>query len=289
LVAVLFGATAVILAVGLGSSLSQVVSGLSLTSTEQVQIQAGYGEFVVGGHGNASELVPEALAAQPGTLHYVAESDEQASVAGLSRQVSVTAFTGGAAWTGYPMIRGHWYASPGEADVPADFLTQTGTMIGDTVTIVFNGRQIPVRIVGEIFDTGLVMITDSRTLASVGHPLAPSQYDVELRPGTSPSVYVQALTNTLGPADQASVNNNTRGLPVVIGLISILTLLIASVAGLGVLNTVVLQTKERVHDLGVFKAVGMTPRQAIAMIVCSVGGTGLMAGMIAVPAGVTLH
>ena len=39
LAAVLFGATAVIFTAGLGSSLGRVVSGLSLTSTEQVQIQ----------------------------------------------------------------------------------------------------------------------------------------------------------------------------------------------------------------------------------------------------------
>ena len=39
------------------------------------------------------------------------------------------------------------------------------------------------------------------------------------------------------------------------------------------------------HDLGVFKAVGMTPRQTIAMVVCSVAGIGL----IAIPADVALH
>jgi putative ABC transport system permease protein len=52
---------------------------------------------------------------------------------------------------------------------------------------------------------------------------------------------------------------------------------------------VVLQTRERVHDLGVFKAVGMTPRQTIAMVVCSVAGIGLAAGLIAIPAGIALH
>jgi putative ABC transport system permease protein len=233
--------------------------------------------------------LPAALAAQPGTLHYVGESNEQATVAGLAQQVSVTAFTGDATWTGYPVLRGHWYTGPDQADVPAFFLTETGTTIGDTVTIIFNGKQIPVRIVGEIFDTGLVMITDSRTLASAGHLLAPSRYDVELRPGTSTAAYVQALSITLGPADQVSANNNTRGLPIVIGLISILTLLLAIVAGLGVLNTVVLQTRERTRDPGVFKAIGMTPRQVIAMVVCSATETGLAAGVIAVPAGVALH
>ena len=43
------------------------------------------------------------------------------------------------------------------------------------------------------------------------------------------------------------------------------------------------------HDLGVFKAVGMTPRQTIAMVVCSVAGIGLAAGLIAIPAGIALH
>ena len=100
---------------------------------------------------------------------------------------------------------------------------------------------------------------------------------------------MQALSNTLGPADQVSANDDTQDLPIVIGLISILTLLLATVAGLGVLNTVVLQARERMHDLGVFKAAGMTPRQVIAVVVCSGGGTGQAAGVIAIPAGVALH
>jgi putative ABC transport system permease protein len=79
------------------------------------------------------------------------------------------------------------------------------------------------------------------------------------------------------------------GFAAVIGLIATLTLLLAAVAGLGVLNTVVLQTRERVHDLGVFKAVGMTPRQVTAMVVCSVAGIGLVAGLVAIPAGVALQ
>ena len=72
-------------------------------------------------------------------------------------------------------------------------------------------------------------------------------------------------------------------------LIGTLTLLIAVAAGLGVLNTVVLGTRDRVHDLGVFKAVGMTPRQTLAMVVCWIVGAGLAAGAIAVPASVILH
>jgi putative ABC transport system permease protein len=48
---------------------------------------------------------------------------------------------------------------------------------------------------------------------------------------------------------------------------------------------VVLHTRDRVHDLGVLRAIGMTPRQTIAMVVCWVAGTGLVAGLIAVRRG----
>lgn len=85
---------------------------------------------------------------------------------------------------------------------------------------------------------------------------------------------------------------NTRNTAVVdamIGLIGTLALLLAAVAALGVLNTVVLETRDRVHDIGIFKAVGMTPRQTTAMAIAWVATTGLIAGVIAVPIGVALH
>jgi ABC-type transport system, involved in lipoprotein release, permease component len=41
--------------------------------------------------------------------------------------------------------------------------------------------------------------------------------------------------------------------------VSVLALMVAVAAGLGVLNTVLMTTRDRVHDLGVFKALGMRP------------------------------
>ena len=321
--AVLLGATAVTLTAGLGGSLSRVVDGLSLVKTEQVQVvfpasgpkagPGGPGRGTQPVHGPppggagapqadagppptaaaAQRAITAALRAQPGTLHYVAEADQQVSVAGIAQQIPVTAYRGAAGWTGYGMISGHWYTGPDQADVPTNFLAVTGKVIGDTVTITFGGRQIPVRIAGEVFDTdnsGLAMITDWRTLARADRRLTPYQYDVGLRPGTSAAPYAQALQAALGPAYMVSVNyRNQRALPIVLGLLGTLTLLLAVVAGLGVLNTVALQARERVHDLGVFKAVGMTPRQVIAMVMCWVAGVGLLAGVIAVPAGIALQ
>ena len=175
---------------------------------------------------------------------------------------------------------------------------------GDTVTITYAGQAVPVRIVGEVFDTsncGISLITDWGTLsgtagnagnAGTGHgpgQLIPDAYDVGLRPGTDPAAYAEALGHALGRGYPVSLNDNDPFFLTLIGLIATLTLLLAVVAGLGVLNAVVLHSRERVHDLCIFKAVGMTPRQTITMVVCWVAGTGLVAGVVAVPAGVAVH
>lgn len=314
LAAILLGATAVTFAVGLSSSLYQVLTGLRHTAAAPVQVQiasGGPGRIVknagpTGGPKDgpppgtgqpptaaaAQRAIAAALRAQPGTLRYVAQADQQVGVAGLAQQIPVTAFRGSAGWIGYEMISGRWYTGPDQVDVPTAFLTATGKAVGDTVTITFGGKQIPVRIVGQVFDTdnnGMAIITGWQTLASADSGLAPDQYDVGLRPGTAADAYAQTLGTVLGNAYFVDARGEGTTFPIVIGLIGTLTLLLTIMAGLGVLNTVVLHTRERVHDLGVFKAIGMTPRQTIAMVVCWVAGTGLVAGVVAVPAGIALH
>jgi putative ABC transport system permease protein len=320
LVAVMLGAAAVTFAVGLGASLQRVVTGLNLTKTEQVQvslpmlpgsggpggpgvrIRTGGPGPVPSGHfrqpklpsaAAAQRAVTAAITKQPGTMHFVAEADQDVTVAGLSHQIQVTAYQGNAAWLGYDRISGHWYDGPGEVDVPTYFLTETGKAVGDSITFTYGGKQVTARIVGEIFDNvnnGLSMITSTQTLTDGGLDKAqPDLYDVELRPGTSPTDYTEALQQGLGPLYGVNETGSSQGLAIILSLIALLTLLLAAVAGLGVLNTVVLQAREKVHDLGVFKALGMTPGQMIAMVVCWVAGVGLVAGLVAVPAGIALQ
>ncbi len=323
LAAILLGAAAVTFAVGLGASLGRVAEGLSHSSAEPVQVfipsaspggaglagvhvrrapGAGPNAGPAGGpsgpvhpptSAQAQRAVAAALRAEPGTARWVAaDAAQMVSVAGLSQQAGLTVFRGNASWTGYGLVSGHWYTGPGQVDVATGFLTDSGKSVGDTITMTFGSKQVTARIVGQVLDTennGLAMITDWQTLAGADHNLAVDQYDIGLRPGTSAPAYAQALGGKLGPAYLVNTNGRDQGFPIVIGLISMLTLLLAIVAGLGVLNTVVLSTRERVHDLGVFKAIGMTPRQTIAMVVCWVAGVGLLAGVIAVPAGIALQ
>jgi putative ABC transport system permease protein len=202
----------------------------------------------------------------------------------------VHAFDGDATWTGYALISGSWYHGTGEAIVNTYLLSATGKRVGDTFTFTPSG--VRVRIVGEVFlpgNGGAELLTSFGTIASVEPRLVPVLYDVELRPGTNVQAYANALGTALGPDYDVSLNGTDSTFVSLIGLVAALTLLLTIVAGLGVLNTVALQIRERAHDHGVFKAIGMTPRQTLAMVICSVTGVGLVAGLIAIPAGMALH
>jgi len=301
LAAILFGVIAVTFAIGLGTSLNRVQADLSHAAAEPVQVQLPGGPgAVIQGPGPAlptlaaqERAVQAALRAQPGTLLYVAEADDRISVLGLSDQVSLVAFGGDASWTGYAVIAGHWYSGTDQVDVNTAFLTATGTAVGDTHTVISGARHVTVRIAGEIFDPAggrPEIIAGLPTLSSVDPGLTVGQFDVSLRPGVDAQAYANAVGAVLGQnySVQTDVSSSSEFV-IVVGLIATLTLLLMAVAGLGVLNTVVLQTRERVHDLGVFKAIGMTPRQTMAVVVCSVAGIGLVAGLIAIPAGIALH
>ncbi len=91
LVAVLLGAAAVTFAVGLSTSLNRVVGGLSHAAAQPVQVYLNSPNSFDAAQ---QRTVQAALAAEPGTQHYVAETDNQISVAGLTGQHPLTAFAG---------------------------------------------------------------------------------------------------------------------------------------------------------------------------------------------------
>ena len=296
LAAITFGLAAVVLAVGLDASLAKVNQS-SAQGLGQVQIDpAGRGQTFTS---SQDKTITAALRTQPGTLRYAAEADlipfpgahPTVSVSGLG-QIAVTAYNGDSGWLGWNLVSGYWYHGPGEVDVNSAFLTQTGLKIGNTVTLTLSGKAIMARIVGQVFDlSGAGLLTSWQTLGGAAAGLTAGQYDVGLRPGTSPQAYTAALSRALGPSFFVGVpRNGAPGFELVdTSYIRVLTLMMAVLAGLGVLNSVLMVTRERVHDLGVFKAVGMTPRQTIAMVTCWVVAPAIGAAIIALPAGMIIQ
>jgi putative ABC transport system permease protein len=295
LLAIAFGATAVIFAFGLHSSLSRAAQSQNLSSAVPVQIQlfgpgTGPGQTPSAAQDAAATA---ALHAQPGTLHDVAVYQNQVKVPGIAGSANAQVFGGGAAWTGYGMIAGRWYAAPGEVDVNTAFLTQSGLAVGDTATVNTGTAQVTVRIVGEVFqpDNEGDLYGSAQTLPGVATSVNLDQYDVGLRPGTEAAAYIQAVNARLGQGSpwQATTASGGNFYSIASDLVGLLALMVAVAAGLGVLNTVLMTTRDRVHDLGVFKALGMRPGQVLTMVMCWILGPAVLAAAIAAPAAVALN
>lgn len=299
---VAFGATAITFTVGLSASLSEVLAATANDSAD-VLIQPVGPQRQPGseGGGRPDETAdPDAVTAviedQPGTAAYYGTARTEVTVSGMTGAVEVEAFTGDASWGGYEMISGRWIERAGEVVVPTPFLTASGSEVGDTITLNSEGVAVPVEIVGEVFDTtddGKNVFTDAATFADADRPVLPFTYHVAVTDGVDVEAYVQALNTDLEPLalgaqvggdDQQSTVTETLN-----ALAGMLSSMLVTVAALGVLNGVVLDIRERVRELGIYKALGMAPRQTVAMVITSVVAPGVVGAAIGVLLGLAVH
>ena len=296
LAAIAFGATAVIFAFGLRASLDRAAASQSLSATVPVQIQQD-------GPGGGPNQVPTAeqdaavtaaLNNYPATAHQTTVYENRVKVPGVPGNANAWAFGGDSSWLGYGIIAGRWYDAPGQVDVNTAFLNDSGLAVGDTATIDTGTAQVTVHIVGEVFhpSSDPTVYGSTQTLPGLGTTANMLQWDVGLQPGTSTAGYVRAVNSALGgnsPWAATTQKDGGKFYSIAIGLIGLLSLMVAVAAGLGVLNTVLMTTRDRVHDLGVFKALGMRPGQLLTMVVCWIVVPAVVAGAIAAPAAMVLN
>jgi putative ABC transport system permease protein len=300
-VAVLLGATTVVLAAGLATSLSRVETAFSRSSAVQVNVELapamGPGGTRSGPVASEDELADPAavravIQAQPGTARLVGVRQTEVDFAGSTKPLEVSAYDGDASWVGYQLISGRWYHGPGEAVAGSRMLRLTGTKVGDHITISTERGQRRIHIVGEVFSTGeATILIDTAGLAGLVERAAPNRFEVALTGGTDPHAYVQALSAAVGSMAVLPqvTGEGSDVIRVMLGLISTLSLLLAGVAALGVFNTVMLNTRERVHEIGVLKSIGMTPRQVGVMVVTSMVTIGMVGGLGPAPVDPTGH
>ncbi|MFF3301646.1 ABC transporter permease [Streptomyces sp. NPDC001741] len=299
--AILFGAVAVTFTVGMGATLGKVMDAKA-HDVADVTVPAPMPDFGPQPPGGRKQpdadpaAVAEAVESAAGTGTYYRASTVRSTVSGLAGTVDVVAFTGDASWGGYTMVAGRRIDRPGEAVVPTPFLTATGTRIGDSITLSGLAEPVTVRLVGEVLDprnSGMQVFTDASTLTAAHPDLTDTSHHIAVTSGTDVSAYITALNKDLAPLGAtAQAGGLDAGGDMVVtlnALSAMLTLMLVAVAALGVLNGVLLDTRERVREIGVHKALGMTPRQTVAMVLTSVVVTGLVAGALGVPLGVALH
>jgi len=296
--AIVIGVATMTFAIGLTRSLNLVQVGLSRTQQVQVEVfapgrsQKGPGGPAAGRTGSTDAQVHASIAAQSGTARFVGEHQQNVTVAGAGEPVPLTVYQGDSSWIGYPIINGRWFHAAGEAVAPTAFFKRTGFQLGDTVTANLEaGQQVRLTLVGEIFDQqndNILLRADWRTLPG-NQPI--QSYEIQLKPGTDRRAYAGAL-QTADPSLDVSARGS-QGISTAFLLIEStlggLALILTLIAVAGVFNTVVLNTREKARDIAILKAIGMTPRQVVTMVLASVAALGIVGAVIGIPAGIALH
>ncbi|MER7488377.1 FtsX-like permease family protein [Streptomyces sp. NPDC126497] len=319
LLAVAFGTVAATFAVGLTSSLNEVGksqdpesrAAVTVTTVKLSNIAPPPPPPPVGGGEPASPSpaapsttgtskpkvadpakVRAAVTSGAGLESYYGKLQTEVAVAGVSGAVEASLYEGDSRSGSYEMLSGHWITGKGQVVVPTRFLERTSTKVGDTVRMTFEKESADLRIVGESFDTSgneLEVHADMANFPSA----QPDTFLVDVKSGVSADEFARklaAVVQPMGGDATTTAESEQSGVILIMDAMAVLlTLMLIAVAGLGVLNSVVLDTRERVHDLGVCKAIGMSPRQTVSLVLASVSAIGVVGGLLGVPAGYLLH
>ncbi|MCW2889825.1 MAG: putative transport system permease protein [Streptosporangiaceae bacterium] len=307
--AVLLGTVSVTFAVGLGTAFSRyqdttMSSGFNVASKLVIPTADVGAPWDLYGPNDPRHAyldaakVAAALAEVPGTKAAFGWGDSGATMVGApigGEPPVVYTVSGDFSWTNMELLSGRWYSAPGEAVVGDKLASAVGIHVGDNITVVRQSKQLSLKVVGIDFDThgiDYTAMTDASTFTAAGLTPHIDQFNVELASNVNGTDWSTSAAAALTPQN-ASVQptSSDKNLVVIImgALVALFTLMLTAVAALGVLSMVVQDTRERVHDMGIFKALGMTPKQTIAMVLTSVTLTGLIAGLIGVPIGVAVE
>src|SRR5580765_1977833 len=286
--ALVVGVTAVTFSIGLNASLLRVMDGLNRNVASPVRAE-------LQGSAVTSAEVTAAFDANPATAHFVSIGDAQVTVPRVGA-IPFFGYRNDASWLGYLLIEGRWFASAGEAVAPTNFFAQTGLHVGDTVTVRDDARSVTVRLVGEIFDQdrqardNLLLRGTWADLATLQPGIEPTRWEAAPNPGSEARTYEEGLQQTLRQAIPIflvgdSLSDDTFLL--FLTVVGVMGVVLVTMSLGGVFNTVLLESRQRTHEIAVLKAIGLTPAQIMAMIVASIVPVAVLAGLVGVRIGVT--
>lgn len=248
-----------------------------------------------------NKIVPRLTQEQTEAMLHATPGADQVSVRGLVRvglvgqpQLVFANFYGGDAMVDHRrlnVVEGRPASGLGEIEAGPAFLDQHGLKLGDKVTLLLDGKQATVTLVGlEVEGNANAITSNAATRALLTPDPHVVEYDVRLAAGADAKAYQDAV-NAADPSLSTSVVTPGSVGPIVAikTFSTVFTVLLSVVAALGVFNTLLLTIRERRRDLGMLKSIGMTPRQVVAMTVTSVAWQGVASGIIGIPLGILVH
>jgi putative ABC transport system permease protein len=238
--------------------------------------------------GESSDAIVGALDRQPGMASWFTETPQELV---LDDETFLGVAMGGDVQrAGFDVREGRMLAGPGEAVAGWGLLNRFGLHVGDEIIVKANGTPIPLKIVGwyrESEDTGEILRISQQDLQRVRPDVVPGWASVNLAEGETPATVAASLSSELGSAARVQVqtvegSDEIDAFRLAFLLVSALVVIVA-LANLA--STMLLAVRERTHDLGVLRAVGVTPRQVSAMVATGAAALAVLAAVIAVPLG----
>jgi len=174
----------------------------------------------------------------------------------------------------YPfrVVQGRMFRSDQEAVAGQGFLDLMHIGVGQWVDATIDGGPVILRIVGrtlepdndgDVVDFGI----DALPAASAS---APMFYSLVLKPGVDPAAARAALLKASDNRLDVQVNANPAGrLGVVRVVIVVAVVILVLIAMASLLTATDVGLRDHVHEAGILKAMGLTPRQVMATLVVS--------------------
>jgi putative ABC transport system permease protein len=221
------------------------------------------------------------------------EVDQNVAVPRIGDPVTARIFRGDPSRLGFLLYAGRWYSEAGEAMAPRALMQAAHLRLGDRFTVTVGGKPLSLLLVGESLDAnsgGRSLFLDLATVRAIEPDAVPDTYLVALRPGSDADAYVRhvsAAQPDLLDVRKASVDALTVT-QTIEGVLLILTAVMIVIAVAGIFNTLLLNSRERIRDTAALKAIGMSPRQVMVMVAASAAPLAMVAGAIAIPAGIGL-
>jgi putative ABC transport system permease protein len=202
-------------------------------------------------------------------------------------------FRGDPSRLGFLLYSGRWFNGPGEALAPRALMQDAHLRLGDRVTVTAAGKPVSLVLVGESLDAnngGHSLFLDLATIQAIEPDAAPDTYLIALRPGSNVDAYanrVAAAEPDLLDVHKASVDalSVTQTIEDVLLVLAAVMIVIAVA---GIFNTLLLNSRERIRDTATLKAIGMSPRQVMLMVAAAAAPLAIIAGVVAIPAGIGL-
>ena len=203
---------------------------------------------------------------------------------------------GDATALGYRAVTGRWFSHPGEAVVGGNIARQAHLNIGDSVNLTTaEGHPFSIRVVGLFNDfntNGLTVATDVASLGTVAPEAEPDEYLVKLRTGADAKAFskrIEASSPDFLSAKPVAIDDVNLYVNLISFMVGGLALVLMLIAAAGVFNAARLTTRERVRDVAIFKALGMTGRQTLLMVVTSTLVLAVVATIAGIPVGIWLE